>query len=850
MTTTANNQESKSLLFIDSGVNNYEDIVAGVEEGVEVHVLAGDSDGIDQITTAINTAASTGVIDAIHIVSDGSPGHIQLGNGSLSNKTIEGYESKLSEWKQALSPEACILVYASQVAADDRGKELIDSLGEITGATIAASEDDTGNVAAGGDWDLEYSTAQTAASVALTPEARETYSDLLSAVITVTNTNDSGAGSLREAISLARDGETIKFETSLANRTINLTSGQLTILDKDLIIDGADAPGLTISGNERSRVIDVQAQSGLTEPVDLTLRNLTIADGRETGVGFDAAGGGVRTESGTILTIERVKFENNYANGEGGGAIFAGFRSTNTIVDSEFDGNTSFANHTSRERSERGGGAIAVKSESSTTVRGSTFTNNTGINGGAINTLLGALTVENSTFINNDSTPGSAINQVTMGYGGAIFTDGASAQIDGSTSGEIRISNSRFEGNQGSGQGGGLYLFAYQRDKVIVENNTIINNRLIQDFQDSALGGGIFQSNAELEITNTTVANNVVEGGQGGGLWIGRTSLEVTISNSTFSGNRAELIGETGGTGGGILINPDNSNTINITNTTIAKNYAGLQGGGLWGSESNNVTLKNTIVAYNQADNDLIINGHNTNVQFTDGGGNIQSIELNPDDTKIAIGVTLADPLLGDLQEVDGVPIHPLLLGSPAIDGGVNSGSPATDQLGTERPIDGDGNGTEIVDSGAYEFSGNSEPPADGLTLDVDDNGQINPFTDGRLIMFYLFFGNLEVIDDVLGSAIGPGANRNTADEITNYLDSARDGMLDVDGNGNADAQTDGILIMRYMFEITGESLISGALAPDSTRITPEAVIEFLQQFDPRVTGIQSEPQLGSSIAF
>jgi len=846
MTTATNNQESKTLLFIDSGVNNYEDIVAGVEEGVEVHLLAGDSDGIDQITTAINTAASTGVIDGVHIVSDGSQGHIQLGNGALSNKTIEGYESQLSEWRQALSPEACILVYASQVAADDRGKELIDRLGEITGSTIAASEDETGNASVGGDWDLEYSTAQIEGSVALTPELREAYSDMLSAVITVTNTNDSGVGSLRAAISRARDGETIKFDSFLANRTITLTSGQLEILDKDLIIDGVDAPGLKISGNERSRVIDVQATNWGLKTIDLTLRNLTIADGRETGVGFDGAGAGVRTESGTTLTIDNVRFENNHANGEGGGAIYAGFQSTNIIIDSVFESNSSSGN-AETGKSERGGGAIAVKSESNTTVTGSTFENNSGTNGGAINTVLGELRVENSTFTNNDSTPGGVFGPHTMGYGGAIYTDGASSTTEASTSGTISIINSRFEGNTGAGQGGGLFLFAYPGDLVTVENSKIINSQVVEDTQGDALGGGLRSGGGiDLEIKNTTFANNTAQGG--GGLWVGEES-EVTIENSTFSGNSAESE-DNSGSGGAISLR-NGTATTNIINTTIAYNRAGLSGGGFSGG-GDSITLKNTIVAYNQVLGELNSN-HHTDTQFRDGGGNIQSIvEENPEDTLITADVTLADPLLGDLQEVDGVLVHPLLPGSPAIDGGVNSGAPATDQLGTERPIDGDGNGTERVDSGAYEFSGDSEPPENGFTLDVDDNGEINPLTDGRLIIFYLFFGNLDAIDDdEIGSAIGTGANRNTVDAITNYLDSARDIMLDVDGNGDADAQSDGILIMHYMFENTGESLISGALAPDATRITPEAVIEFLQEFDPRVTGIQAEPQFTiSSIGF
>ncbi|MGK7905497.1 MAG: DUF4347 domain-containing protein [Hormoscilla sp.] len=863
MSTSANNQESKTLLIIDSGVENYEELVAGAEEGVEVHVLTGDSDGIEQITTIINTAASTGVIDALHIVSDGSPGQIQLGNGALSNKTIERYESKLSQWTEALSPEACMLVYASQVAGDDRGKELIDSLGEITGAMMAASEDDTGNAGAGGDWNLEYSTGEIVADLALTPEVREAYSGLLSSVITVTNTNDSGAGSLREAIAQARDGETIIFDSSLANRTITLTSGQLEILDKDLIIDGVDAPGLTISGNERFRVIDVQATNWSLKSIDLTLRDLTIADGRVTGVDEDGSGGGLRTNSGTILTIERVTFKNNFANGEGGGGIFAGFRSINTIIDSHFEENTSLANHSATEKSERGGGAIAVKSESATAVTGSTFRNNNGIGGGAINTLLGELIVENSDFIGNDTTAGGGEDfRTQQGFGGAIYTDGASAKYDGSTSGIIRISNSHFEDNIAAGQGGAMRLEAYGGDTIIVENNTIINNRVIQNSMGSSNGGGLMLSRGRTgEISNTTFANNVAEGGQGGGFFVSENVSEATIRNSTFSGNRAtSTVDGDFGSGGGLTLN--RSTDIEIINTTVVNNYAGLAGGGFVRGGSN-VTLTNSIVAYNVADepSNRIKRNQNTTDQLRDGGGNIQYVAENPEgplveDTLVTAGVTLADPMLDELQEINGVLVHPLLPGSPAIDGGVNGGAPATDQLGTERPIDGDGNGRASVDSGAYEFSGDSEPPADGCSLDIDDNGEIDPFTDGRLIMFYLFFGNLEAIDhdvmeDVFGSAIGPGANPKTIDEITNYLDSARDTMLDVDGNGVADAQTDGILIMRYMFEITGESLISGALAPDATRITPEAIIEFLQQCDPQVTGIEAEAPLTTpSIGF
>jgi hypothetical protein len=62
------------------------------------------------------------------------------------------------------------------------------------------------------------------------------------------------------------------------------------------------------------------------------------------------------------------------------------------------------------------------------------------------------------------------------------------------------------------------------------------------------------------------------------------------------------------------------------------------------------------------------------------------------------------DPRLAPLANNGGrTQTHALLSGSPAIDRGDNAGAPATDQRGVARPRDGDGNGSRIVDIGAFE---------------------------------------------------------------------------------------------------------------------------------------------------
>lgn len=433
-------------------------------------------------------------------------------------------------------------------------------------------------------------------------------------IINVSSAADNGSGSLRNAIAQAQSGDTIQFDPSLAAKTITLTSGQLTV-NKDLTVDGAGASGLTISGNNASRIFDVS-----TAGSNFTLRNLTLANGKATGTWEDGAGGAIRTPSAdklTTLNVENSKFLNNSSSGAGGGAIWAGFNTANTITGSTFDGNDSTAG-----KSERGGGAVAVNTNSTLTVKGSNFTNNKGTNGGALNSVLTKLTVEDSTFRNNDSTAGGPIGPDTIGYGGAIYTDGANASganyDHGPNGGTITIRNSDIENNKAAGQGGGLFLYAYPPDKVIVENSKIIKNEVIPDSKGDSLGGGLRIGNSEFTVNNTTFSDNHAFQ-QGGGLWVGEQSPG-TITKSTFTGNRAESSDGKSGIGGGIAL-ANYSNPVTIDGTTVPNNYA-----------SNDSTLgaNNGLIAANPSDKSL---GNATSGQTTGNNSNTPSSSLFPVNT-------------------------------------------------------------------------------------------------------------------------------------------------------------------------------------------------------------------------
>jgi predicted outer membrane repeat protein len=175
---------------------------------------------------------------------------------------------------------------------------------------------------------------------------------------------------------------------------------------------------------------------------------------------------------------------------------------------------------------ETGGGAIFVAAGSALVVRDSVFSGNRGTQGGAINSLLSSLTVENSQFINN-STAGGAVG---YGYGGAIYTDGASEHPDDAIGGQIRIAKTVFRGNVAAGQGGAVQAWVYPPDQVFVSDSTFESNQVIPRPGGEAFGGALRLGNGRMTIANTTFANNLARN-QGGAVWIGGNTA---VSSTTL----------------------------------------------------------------------------------------------------------------------------------------------------------------------------------------------------------------------------------------------------------------------------------------------------------------------------
>src|ERR1035441_1337105 len=275
--------------------------------------------------------------------------------------------------------------------------------------------------------------ATLALALAITPYA--------GATTTVTTLNDSGHGSLRQAIADAPPGDTIDFAIT---GTIMLTSGELVITN-DLAISGPGATNLTVSGNSASRVFS------LTN-VTATISGLTVANGRING-----GGAGINCSGGSLL-VSNCVVNSNVSSEQwavGGAGICGRASSTLTVVDTIVSSNVAGGV----------GGGICASGGTLQVVNSAVVQNYSGDAGGGIYFDGGMLTITNSTVSGNS---------ILANAGAGVRGDGSTNLIINSTI----CSNFIVGAYPNLYAGGGIYTdFTYSRAVTIIANTIVAGNQ-------------------------------------------------------------------------------------------------------------------------------------------------------------------------------------------------------------------------------------------------------------------------------------------------------------------------------------------------------------------------------------
>ena len=305
----------QSVVFVDSRVKDADSLLKGVAPGAQVVKLDASKDGLQQIADYLSQHQG---VSSVQIIAHGNAGDLWLGNSYLSADNVAQRSAILGEIGKDMNAGGDILIYGCYTAEGDRGLSFVDSLAQLTGRDVAASNNRTG---VGGDWDLEIATGNIESASVLSTKAMSEYQWGL-ATWTATNNANTGVGSLRAALASAQNGDIVTFSSGM---TVQLTSELLinksVTVDGDLNNDGV--ADVTLDGQYKTRVVEVTSGSTVTLDGLVITRGLVSGNGGNGGYGATGAMGGGIFNAG-ILTLKNVSVTGNAAAGGGGGGGVTG----------------------------------------------------------------------------------------------------------------------------------------------------------------------------------------------------------------------------------------------------------------------------------------------------------------------------------------------------------------------------------------------------------------------------------------------------------------------------------------------------------------------------------------------
>jgi hypothetical protein len=548
----------KTLVFIDPAVEDYQTLLEGIVPEAKAIALDANRDGVEQITEILQESLC---LETIHLVSHGSPGCLYLGSTQLNLKTLERYISQLQSWSSALvsGGQGGIFLYGCNVAAGKDGATFVQRLQQTTGVPIAASANRTGSAALGGDWKLEVTTGKLEFKLPFNAGAVTSYASVL-ATFTVTNTSDSGAGSLRQAILEANttpETDAIAFNIGGGGVQTIAPLSPLPTITSPVVIDGRTQPGFTgtpiieLNGTNAG----VGAEGLDTTPGNSTIRGLVINRFRGTGIRLSGNGANLIADNyiGTDVT-------GTVALGNTGGVSILNVPN-NAIKNNVISGNSNI-NPSPNIRISGGnaGGNRLVGNLIGTNATGTAVLNNrdSGISiGSAPNTIIGGTTPEDRNIISghvygitilfasvlpNISPSEPNGNQIIGNYIGTDIT--GTVALGNEVGMVVGAGSNNLIG--GVTPGAGNVISGNQAGIIILEPST--NNRVIGNFigtqadGSSSLGNTFYGVAVDAPDTNQIIGgtapgegNVIAFNGSSGGVYVVDNSSVGILGNKIFA---------------------------------------------------------------------------------------------------------------------------------------------------------------------------------------------------------------------------------------------------------------------------------------------------------------------------
>ncbi|MCF6203041.1 MAG: DUF4347 domain-containing protein, partial [Methylococcaceae bacterium] len=304
--------QTYEIVFVDTGVEDYQtfvdDIVNQSESGRNISVVLLDTDknGIEQIS---DTLLDYDDLDAIHIISHGEDGNISLGNTSLNSNSVVSNQLAISLWSDSFSESGDLLIYGCNLAATTEGQSLVDTLAQLTQTDVAASEDLTGNVKLGGDWDLEYVSGTIEADIAVSQNGQQEWLGVLNVAPTdiltsgALNLNSSPNGISGTSLTL-NQGAAFTVQMEINPATINATNWSYGLLTRNVTTTGN---GFYLEVRDEKISYSQWDSGSLQGKVESSIGDLVVGNWQTVTLTIDAGDPSVTDDSTATIYVDAIQ---------------------------------------------------------------------------------------------------------------------------------------------------------------------------------------------------------------------------------------------------------------------------------------------------------------------------------------------------------------------------------------------------------------------------------------------------------------------------------------------------------------------------------------------------------------
>jgi plastocyanin len=799
---------TQNVVLLDSNLEDSGELSQAILPGTKTFLYDSTKESAAAVLSQVVqwAQASDVRIGSLSILSHGHTGAFELGDQWISTSSL-GQTS--GEWRQLghlFAGNASVDIFGCDVAAaGGDGNVLIDRIASLTGGAVFASDNLTGK---GGDWNLEAGSRPQAApadqSLGLSEPVLLGYDGTL-ATYTVTNTNDSGAGSLRQAILNANsDGGagTIAFDIPGTGVHTIIPSSALPAVSDTVTINGITQPGY--AGTPLIELDGASAGSGV-DGLDLVAGNTTVRGlivNRFSGDGIRISGAGGDIITGNYIGTDAT----GTASLDNAGSGVEVQTSDNTI-----GGTTSGAGNVISGNT--GAGITTDSSTSGTLIQG----NDIGTN--AAGTAAVANGGDGIDLASADNTIGGSVS-------------GAGNVISGNTGNGVSLNGASATGNVVAGN-----LIGLNAAGTAGIPNTI---GLVLSGASSNTIGGLTTGSRNVISGNTSRGIEILGGASGNEVEGNYIGVDVTGSNPLNNDLGVLIVDSSGNTLGGIGSggNVISGNTAGVdlfgsgsTGNLVEGNYIGTDAMG-----ANAVPNQSGVIVVAGATSNTIgglvagagnvISGNSSVGVYFNNGASTNLVEGN------SIGINTSGAPLGNQTGVyvDGT-------SGAAVQGNIIGGTAS----GAGNVIaDSQENGVDVVGSGASGTAilGNSISQNASLGVDLNDDGiTANTGTENSSLAndgmnFPVFTstsltGSTLTVTGYVGSAANQSAFAGSRVEIF---------QADQNASGNGQGQTYlGDLTTNASGNFSGSLTISGLALGDYVTATATDTNGNTSEFGPNV---------------